>query len=486
MGLCHALKLRLDGQEETVMLQKQQSLPFRLIALIVAEAAVLAALLVLLSPPLTEPQLILATVILATVAFGFAVLVKRLLASSEGLPLHASANTANVAAPHPEPVPDPVSLPTQPPEPLSHLHLVRAMKADEAVKLQAGKVDEDQHEDLGDALARAEELKTVVAALDVGLRRFASGDLTVRIEAPLPEEFEGLRSDFNHSLEGMEDVLDDIGSSAVTLHGCQADLQADIKALMQSAASQTAEIARTATETAVLLDTARARQAQADYTASAGHNALLDLPRARQTVDGLASAMQAVATSSAKTASLNDEIMNIAFKANLLAMNLKLQAGKPGQAGHDMHAAGEEFRHLAEQMAEAAKANASLSRETSQAATIGVGAADKVSGEFDAMAVYIKAMQEKAAGMAENAGKERTALDSLRSTMMKLARTSREHAATIETLRTRTDVISREVAVVDRHASRFIPIRTIQPGSIFKPQPQGGSKPGVHLRLVKS
>jgi hypothetical protein len=70
--------------------------------------------------------------------------------------------------------------------------------------------------------------------------------------------------------------------------------------------------------------------------------------------------------------------------------------------------------------------------------------------------------------------------------MMKLARTSREHAATIETLRTRTDVISREVAVVDRHASRFIPIRAIQPGSIFKPQPEGGSKPGAHLRLVKS
>ncbi|WP_161973985.1 methyl-accepting chemotaxis protein [Rhizobium deserti] len=468
------------------MLQKQQSLSFRLVTAIVAEAAVLAALLIVLSPPLTGPQLMMAMVILAAVTLGFAVLVKRLLASSESFPLHGFDNAATTAVPHPEPAPDHLYLPSAAPQQSSHLNLVHFANSDEVMEGLIGKTDENHHENSGDEREQAEELKTVVAALDVGLRRFASGDLTARIEAPLPAEFEGLRSDFNHSLEGMEEVLDDIGSSAATLHGCQADLQADIKALMQSAASQTAEIARTATETAVLSETVRARQAQAGYTASAGYSALLDLPRARQTVDGVASAMQALATSSAKTASLNEEIMNIAFKANLLAMNLKLQAGKTGQAGDDMHAAGDEFRHLAEQMAEAAKANAHLSRTTSQAATLGVGAADKVSGEFDAMAVYLKAIHEKAAGMAENAGKEKAALDSLRSTMMKLARTSREHAMTMETLRTRTDVISREVAFVDRHASRFIPIRTIQPGSIFKPQPQGGPKPGAHLRLVKS
>jgi methyl-accepting chemotaxis protein len=468
------------------MLQKQQTLSFRLVALIVAEAAVLAALLVLVLPPMTGLQLILAMAVLAVVALGFAVLVKHLLASFENLPLQASVNAAATPASYPEQSPDDVSLPSQRPEQLSHLHIVSSSKADEAVSSQAEDIDEDLQGDLGDVRAQADELRTVVAALDLGLRRFASGDLTVRIEAPLPAEFEGLRSDFNHSLEGLEEVLDDIGSSAVTLHGGQADIQADIKTLMQSAASQTAEIARTASETAVLLETARARESQADYTATAGYSALLDLPRSRQTVDGFASAMQTVVESSAKTVALNDEIMNVAFKANLLAMNLKLQAGRPGQNGDDLHAAGEEFRQLAEHMAQAAKANARLSRETSQAATLALGAADKASGELNAMAVYVKAMQEKSAGIVENAVKERTALDGLRSTMMKLARTSREHAATIETLRARTDIISREIAVIDRHASRFIPIRTIQPGSIFKPQPQDRPRPGAHLRLIKS
>jgi methyl-accepting chemotaxis protein len=455
------------------MLHGHQSLSLRLIALMAAQTAVLAIVLVTFAG-MSAPQTTVAMAILAAALILSAWLVKRLLAP----PL------ANAVIAPTRDVSDTGAV-SHELERLSASHL----------QLVLGDSTPDQHrEDLNEARLdephqaekQADALMGVVAALDGGLRRLACGDLTVRIEAPFPEELEGLRADFNNSLDRLEETIGEMGGSSSALHGRNAELHSEMKLLMDKAASHTAMIASTAEQASALFEIIRETKTQAQDAGTVGHNAMLDVAGTAGIASTATSAMATVEETSAKIVPLTETIARLAFQANMLAMNAKIEAAHPGQSGQDLKVIAEDIRQLAEKSAGAAKEISILGRQTAEAATLGGRAIGRVCGELNAARIYVEALHERVGRISASSTRETEAMEELRSALMTLSKSGREQFTSIDGLRRNADGMTREIAAIDRHASRFTPVTVIQPFSVFKPQPHDAPRRGSHLRLVKT
>jgi methyl-accepting chemotaxis protein len=365
-------------------------------------------------------------------------------------------------------------------------HLTRLVEDEEERERQETAAAETRMRDLEAAGDEAHDLKTVVEALDGGLRRLAVGDLTVRIDMPFPDRYEGLRADFNHALTILEDVLGMIGSGAHDLYTDCAETRADMAATAEAGGRLTAAIAKTAADVGTLAETLKVRKMQAQHTADIAHNARLDMRPSKEMMQAATVAMEAIRKASLKIEPATATIRDIAFQANMLALNAGIEAAHSGEAENDFKTVAKEILGLAERAAEAAKEISGLSRRSAEAAELGGRSVEKAGGELDAMTIYADALQGHVEALATSSGKEIEAVAAVRTTMTTLAKASRDQVGAMDVLTTKIGRMNRDIGAMAHHAGRFTPVTILPPGGVTTPRSHKPAKPGSHLRLIKS
>lgn len=329
-----------------------------------------------------------------------------------------------------------------------------------------------------------ETMTHVVERLDGALRRLAAGDMTVRLETPFPDQFEGLRNDFNHALIAIEETLGRVGTGARTLRTACAMTRQDFTQVAGAGARQSGAIARTLSEIGGLSEILRARKMQAEHTANIAHNARADMYRPREAIAHAAKAMHNIREASLQIEPAAAEIREIAFQANILAVNASIEAA---HADTDAaRAATQEIRSLAERAADAAKEISQLSRLASEAAELGAGSMEKASGEFDAISLYTETLKDHADIIAASSTVEIESVATLRTTVMAIAKAGREQVSALDELAGQIGGMEREAATLDDHAGRFASLTVIVPDTVIPPENHKSAKPRAHLRLVKS
>jgi methyl-accepting chemotaxis protein len=341
-------------------------------------------------------------------------------------------------------------------------------------------------ERLEEAHLEAGTLRDVLSSLDGGMRRLACGDFGVRLLDEFPDEFEGLRMDFNRALSRLQENLQSVTSRASTLHDSGAELQTQARLLREGCISQTADVARVAADAHSLIDSLGRRDREIGDLANIAYSAMLDLGRSEQAVAAPLEAIRTVSATTGAMAPIADHMLQLALQANMAAMHLKAGAADEATDAQPLGALAEDIRRLVEEGAQAATDMAVLGRQAAQAAAEGDKASGRITGEMAATRVYVEALHQKAQKLAEPTAPQRKQAAELRSAVMVLARTSRENITQIDVFSRKASDLLREVATLDRETVRFMPVTTIQPNSVFKPQPHELRKHPSHLRLVKT
>jgi len=375
-------------------------------------------------------------------------------------------------------------------ERLSRENLTRLVEDDEERDRRNRQEAERQQQHalaLDAATGQTADLTRVLNSLDSAMRRFATGDLNSRLDTPFPDEFEGLRADFNHAIASLQETLDRIGNSSRQQHSIGADMKEDSASVLQIGARQAAVVAKTLAELGSLAETLRARKMQTEHTANIAYNARVDMRRPKDDVQAAAQAMISAQETALKIEPVAAAIREIAFEANMLAMNVGIDSAsrEKQRAGSAAGTLAANIRSLAERAAETAKEISLLSRQSTDAAERSCKAIGKAESELDAMAIYVNAIKGHLDTLAASSSTEIEKIAAIRLSMLALAGSGREQSIALETLTTRTDRMMREAGAIDHQASRFTPVTVLTQGGVTVPASMKPPKRGHHLRLVK-
>ena len=251
-----------------------------------------------------------------------------------------------------------------------------------------------------------------VQSISDGLDKLASNNLEHRISETLGGEFEGLRVNFNTSLERLRDTIESV------VHGAQA-IETGVGEIATAAddlSRRTEQQAASLEETAAALDEITATvqsSAEGVRRGAAAANAAKDQAiRSGDVMHDAVRAMSDIEQSSGQISRIIGVIDEIAFQTNLLALNAGVEAARAGDAGKGFAVVASEVRALAQRSADAAKEIKALIVSSSEQVGRGVALVDQTGealkdivervSEIDILISDIaRSSQEQASGLAQ-------------------------------------------------------------------------------------
>ncbi|MXN16476.1 hypothetical protein GR170_01410 [Pseudooceanicola sp. GBMRC 2024] len=198
-------------------------------------------------------------------------------------------------------------------------------------------------------------VEAVIALLRERLAALAGGDLTTRIDQPLPSEFDGLSESFNAGVARLEEAMTVVQAEVVSIRNQSREIRDAAEDLGRRTEKQVATLsdaAATLQQLTTLIeeiarDTAAARTATEDSRNQAGSG--------NQLMETTVSAMDQIEGSSSEIRKIITVIDDIAFQTNLLALNAGVEAARAGEAGRGFAVVANEVRALAQRSSNAAK-----------------------------------------------------------------------------------------------------------------------------------
>ena len=305
-----------------------------------------------------------------------------------------------------------------------------------ALALAATHLQESIREKAGkEGKAREEERQKIqgaVESLRSALSKMADGDLTYRIEHDFPEEYEGLRADFNGLSNRLSDTISSVLEASHSIHS-GAD---EIGQASEDLARRTENQAATLEETAAALDeitssvssaASSARSVAETAEATRGH-----AETSGAIMESAVQAMQEISDSSSNISDIIGVIDDIAFQTNLLALNAGVEAARAGEAGRGFAVVASEVRALAQRSSDAARDIKQLITQSSQQVDNGVSLVGKTGDALGDIVSQINQIAALISEIAQAADEQSTSLAEINNGMAELDNVTQSNAAMVE------------------------------------------------------
>ncbi len=195
----------------------------------------------------------------------------------------------------------------------------------------------------------------VVERVGDALKKLAAGDLTFRLVAPFAREYEPLRNDFNAAVDGLSDLVVQLGLSVGNITSGSSEISNAAGSLSQRTEQQAANLEETAAALDELTAQVTASADNARRAAEMVQDASADAEKSAEIVTRATEAMCNIERSSTEVGRIIGVIDEIAFQTNLLALNAGVEAARAGEAGKGFAVVAQEVRELAQRSAMAAK-----------------------------------------------------------------------------------------------------------------------------------
>jgi len=381
------------------------------------------------------------------------------------------ASTENSALPGPEPASISKAFPSSPSRiPLTGPRLA-AVKNDHLPNAPG---------DGGRLKASEEALK----ALDAGLRRLATGDLSVSLDTPFAEGLEGLRADFNRAVSSLNESLTTIIASAGTLHAECAEARirlAQERSLIPDSLPALSIAGNGLRDIANLL---REQDIALREMAAIAVDAKAYCERNRKTASEEVKVSESLHRSEKQVGEIAALMRDVAFRTNMLSVSANVAAANMAAPQEALPVFAAELRDMAEVSATAAKQASLLERDVTLCLKHVRSQADHMSQQeqhlresFEIIDDKLTVVSEASAVSSDMVVRSGIILDG--ALKHSGQRRSLDHA-----LETTLERMAQELAVINRHCGRFIHITVL-----YDDQTPPDTRPPhhrSHLRLVKT
>ena len=332
-----------------------------------------------------------------------------------------------------------------------------------------------QWDDRTAEIAAEQEVQRIVRAAH-------AGDLTSRITtAGKSGFFASLAQELNGILDANADLVREVKRAAGEVFNAAQEISRGNADLSHRTGGQAASLEETAASMEQMTSTVRQtaeNAAQASQLAAAARAQAL---QGGSVVGDAITAMQSIATASAKIGSIIGVIDEIAFQTNLLALNAAVEAARAGEQGRGFAVVANEVRALASRSALAAKEIKALIADSVTKVSQGSQLVDASGRTLGEIVTAVKKVSDIVAEIAAASGEQSTGIDQVNRAVMLMDEATQQNAALVEQAAAATESLRAQAQQLNEMMARFSMLSgaPIAPAVMGQPSTHFIDSPGV-------
>ena len=286
------------------------------------------------------------------------------------------------------------------------------------------------------------QIDFAVNALAAGLGRMAQGDISKTIDTPFHGRLEQLRTDFNQSLERLQDTVTRIRSNTYMIQRNAAEMSSAADQLAKRTEQQAASLEETAAAVDEITVTVKSSAEQAEEANSIVADTKGRADTSSVVVASAIDAMGRIEDASGQIVQIIDVIDEIAFQTNLLALNAGIEAARAGEAGKGFAVVAQEVRELAQRSAGAAQQIKDLIHKSSTEVSSGAKLVQQTGAVLAEISANIITVSERVSIIAMASRDQSNALGEVNSSVNEMDQMTQRNAAMVE----ETNAATRQLA----------------------------------------
>ncbi|MEM5472625.1 methyl-accepting chemotaxis protein [Hoeflea sp. AS60] len=317
-----------------------------------------------------------------------------------------------------------------------------AMRNTEVANAQAKemsqKAENAQQQNLGDAKRREAERaddaarqQFAIESIGRGLRQLAEGDLRFRLTDRFDETLEVLRSDFNSSMETLEQLVAELGSSARQMSEGSNGVCADAERISKRTEQQAVSLEETAAAIGRITENVQSASKRASEAGRLVDETTKNASVSEAIVSKAVNAMTEIEGSSRQIGQIITVIDEIAFQTNLLALNAGVEAARAGEAGKGFAVVAQEVRELAQRSAAAAKEINALIETSSTQVSSGVTLVNQTGESLRSIGEQVKNINDYIAKIVDTAREQASDISEINSAVVNMDQTTQQNTALV-------------------------------------------------------
>jgi methyl-accepting chemotaxis protein len=260
----------------------------------------------------------------------------------------------------------------------------------------------------------------------------SQGDLNVKLNSKLDDEFEILGNSINSLVENLVNMIDEIRGAATTVFSTAREIAEGNNDLSQRTESQASSLEQTASAMEELNTTVQKNAENATEAAKMANQAMTEASNGGNVVQNAVTAMKDIEKSSKKISDIISVIDEIAFQTNLLALNAAVEAARAGEQGRGFAVVATEVRNLAQRSASAAKEIKGLINESVDAVGKGTQLVSDTGQTFQKLVASVESVVEMISSI-DNASKEQASgINEVSQAVAQMDEMTQQNAALVE------------------------------------------------------
>ncbi|MEQ8307452.1 MAG: methyl-accepting chemotaxis protein [Hoeflea sp.] len=276
-----------------------------------------------------------------------------------------------------------------------------------------------------------ERLQFAIDSLGRGLDQLSKGDLRYRLNDAFDGSLEKLRVDFNSSMETLEQVIGELGQSALAMREGSNGVSNDAEDIARRTEQQAATLEETAAAIGRIADTVRSASERAGEAGRVVDETTRNATQSESIVSDAVEAMTEIENSSRQISQIISIIDDIAFQTNLLALNAGVEAARAGEAGKGFAVVAQEVRELAQRSASAAKdINALIEKSSSQVGS-GVTLVNKTGEALKSIGEQVNTINSYIASIVDSAREQANDISEINSAVTQMDQATQQNAGRV-------------------------------------------------------